>query len=246
MPYKLPIPSFRPSRSAFLAVTVIAAGGAFALAPRSFASEVHAVPAPAVDEATPAGAATETAIVAGGCFWGVQGVYQHVKGVTSAVSGYAGGEQSTASYDEVSTGTTGHAESVKITFDPRRISYGRILQIYFSAAHNPTELNRQGPDSGTQYRSAIFPTSDEQAKVAKAYKAQLNAAHVFDAAVVTKIEPGHAFYPAEEHHQDFLAHNPNYPYIAINDIPKVEALKEMYPDMYRADPVLVAGTALSN
>lgn len=236
----------RQSRPALLAATLMAASASFALVPRSQADETRPVPAPAVDESMPDGATSETAVLAGGCFWGVQGVYQHVQGVKSAVSGYAGGEQSTAQYEEVSTGTTGHAESVKITFDPHKISYGKILQIYFSAAHDPTELNRQGPDSGTQYRSAIFPTSEKQAKVAKAYKAQLNAAHVFDAAVVTEIEPGKAFYPAEKHHQDFLARNPNYPYIAINDIPKVEALERMYPDVYRADPVLVAGTALSD
>ena len=229
-------------RSVFLAASVLAAAGALAILPRASAQEARPVPAPAVDEA-PGGASSETAILAGGCFWGVQGVYQHVRGVTSAVSGYAGGEKSTASYDDVSMGTTGHAESVKITFDPRRITYGKILQIYFSAVHDPTELNRQGPDSGTQYRSAIFPTSDEQARIAKAYKAQLGSAHVFDAAIVTKVEPGHAFYPAETHHQDFLARNPNYPYIAINDIPKVEALQRMYPDVYRPDPVLVAGGA---
>ena len=211
---------FLARRSTLLAAAVVVGGAATALAPRSFAEEARPVPAPAVDEAA-SGGSTETAVLAGGCFWGVQGVFQHVKGVTSAISGYAGGEQSTAHYDEVSTGRTGHAESVKITFDPHKISYGKILQIYFSAAHNPTEMNRQGPDSGTQYRSAIFPTSEEQAKVAKAYKQQLNGAHVFDAAVVTKIEPGKSFYPAEEHHQDFLARNPNYPYIAVNDIPKV-------------------------
>ncbi len=231
-------------RSVLLAAGLVAFGAAFGLVPRLSAEEAHAVPPPAVDEAKPSGA-TETAILAGGCFWGVQGVYQHVQGVTSAVSGYAGGDQSSAHYDDVSTGTTGHAESVKITFDPRKISYGKILQIYFSAVHNPTELNRQGPDTGTQYRSAIFPTSEEQAQIAKAYKAQLSAAHVFGGAVVTKIEPGHAFYPAEAHHQDFLARNPNYPYIAVNDIPKVEALQRMYPELYRAEPVLVAGAAAS-
>lgn len=231
-------------RSALLVASLLAAGAALALAPRSFASDTRPVPAPAADEAS--SASSETAILAGGCFWGVQGVYQHVQGVTSAVSGYTGGDASTATYDEVSTGTTGHAESVKVTFDPHRISYGKILQIYFSAAHNPTELNRQGPDSGTQYRSAIFPTSDEQARVAKAYKAQLGAAHVFDAAIVTKIEPGQTFYPAEAHHQDFLARNPSYPYIAINDMPKVAAVKSLYPDMYRADPVLVAAGQTTN
>ena len=230
-----------PKRAGLAVAGLLAAGVGLTLASRSEAEDVRPVPAPAVDEA--AAASSETAILAGGCFWGVQGVYQHVAGVTSAVSGYAGGEAATAHYDDVSTGTTGHAEAVKITFDPRRISYGRILQIYFSAVHNPTELNRQGPDRGTQYRSAIFPTSDEQARIAKAYKDQIAAAHVFDAAVVTKIEPGRAFYPAEAHHQDFLARNPTYPYIAINDIPKVEALRRLYPGSYRDDPVLVAGAS---
>ena len=232
----------RPAALAALLVTGVAA---FAVS-RSAAEEVRPVPAPVADENVATAPASETAVVAGGCFWGVQGVFQHVKGVTSAVSGYAGGEASTATYDEVSTGSTGHAESVRITYDPRKITYGRILQIYFSAAHNPTELNRQGPDRGTQYRSAIFPTSDDQARLARAYKAQLDTAHAYDAALVTTIEPGRAFYPAEEHHQDFLARNPSYPYIAINDIPKVEAVKRLYPDLYRSDPVLVADSPVTN
>ena len=232
-------------RPAALAAVLLAGAAVFA-APRSSAEGVRPLPAPAVGEQAATAPASEVAIVAGGCFWGVQGVFQHVKGVTSAVSGYAGGEQDTAHYDEVSTGITGHAESVRITYDPHQITYGRLLQIYFSAAHDPTELNRQGPDSGTQYRSAIFPTSDDQARVARAYKAQINQAHVYGAALVTTIEPGKHFFPAEEHHQDFLARNPTYPYIAYNDIPKVEALKRLYPDLYRATPVLVAGTAVTN
>ncbi|MBV9654779.1 MAG: peptide-methionine (S)-S-oxide reductase MsrA, partial [Acetobacteraceae bacterium] len=216
--------SGRRGRAALLAATLLGTGAALALSSRSSAEASRPVPAAAVDEPAPGTAASETAVLAGGCFWGVQGVFQHVKGVENAVSGYAGGDAATAHYDEVSTGTTGHAESVKITFDPHRISYGKILQIYFSVVHDPTELNRQGPDAGTQYRSAIFPTSEDQARVATAYKAQLNKEGVFGAAVVTKIEPGKSFYPAEEHHQDFLARNPYYPYIAINDMPKVEAL----------------------
>jgi peptide-methionine (S)-S-oxide reductase len=201
------------------------------------------VPAPALEEPSgPSGrsGASEVAVLAGGCFWGVQGVFQHVKGVTSAVSGYAGGDQATAHYSMVGSGSTGHAESVRVIFDPRIISYGRILQIYFSVVHDPTELNRQGPDFGTQYRSAIFPTSLEQAKVADAYIAQLNQAKVFDARVVTKVEPNHTFYSAESYHQDFLARNPAYPYIAINDLPKIESLKRLFPDSYQADPVLVS------
>jgi peptide-methionine (S)-S-oxide reductase len=176
----------------------------------------------------------------------VQGVFQHVNGVTNAVSGYAGGEQKTARYDVVTSGTTGHAESVQITFDPRRISYGRILQIYFSVAHDPTELNRQGPDVGTQYRSAVFPTNPDQARIAKAYIAQLNQARAYDKAIVTKIEPDRAFYPAEDYHQDFLTRNPHYPYIVINDLPKIENLKRVFPDLYRADPVLVSAARRSN
>lgn len=234
--------AIRAARPLLIGAGAVAAVTAFALVPRSIAEEARPVPAPAVDEPA-GGGATETAVLAGGCFWGVQGVFQHVKGVESAVSGYTGGAAATAHYEIVSTGETGHAESVKVTFDPRQISYGRILQIYFSAAHDPTELDHQGPDYGTQYRSAIFPTSDEQAKVAAAYKAQLDAAHVFNAKLVTSIEPGKTFYPAEAHHQDFLARNPTYPYIAINDIPKVEALQRLYPNVYRADPVLVAATS---
>jgi len=210
-------------------------------APSSADEPVRAVPAPALDE--PAAGTSETVVLAGGCFWGVQGVFQHVKGVTRAVSGYTGGEKGTAEYETVSSGTTGHAESVEVTFDPSKVSYGKILQIYFSVAHDPTELNHQGPDSGTQYRSAIFPTDAEQAKIAKAYIAQLNQARTFDAAIVTKIEPGKTFFRAEGYHQDYLTLHPTQPYIAYNDIPKVEALKRIFPDAYRADPVLVAARA---
>jgi peptide-methionine (S)-S-oxide reductase len=192
-----------------------------------------------MDETTPA-ASTEVAILAGGCFWGVQGVFQHVDGVISAISGYAGGARDTAHYEMTSSGTTGHAESVRITFDPHRISYGRILQIYFSVAHDPTELNRQGPDTGTQYRSAIFAQTPEQVRIATAYIAQLNQAKVFASPIVTTIEPDKAFYPAEEHHQDYLTLHPTQPYIAINDLPKVRALEELFPNFYRSDPVLVA------
>ena len=174
----------------------------------------------------------------GGMFLGLQGVFQHVAGVTNAVSGYAGGDKSTAHYEMTSEGNTGHAESVQITYDPRKITYGGILQVYFSVAHDPTELNRQGPDSGTQYRSTIFPVNDEQAQVAKAYIAQLDGAHVFGAPVVTTIEPGKTFYRAEDYHQDFLAQNPGYPYIVYNDLPKVANLKRLFPALYRPDPTL--------
>jgi peptide-methionine (S)-S-oxide reductase len=208
------------------------------LAHASQAQEGIALPAPAVDEAP--GSAPETAVFAGGCFWGVQGVFQHVSGVISATSGYAGGKVADPSYEQVGSGSTGHAESVRVVFDPKKISYGHLLQIYFSVAHDPTQLNFQGPDSGTQYRSAIFPTSDAQGKVAKAYIAQLDQAHLFNAAIVTKIEPGARFYPAEGYHQNFLTLNPDYPYIVYNDLPKIEHLKTLFPQDFRADPVLVA------
>jgi peptide-methionine (S)-S-oxide reductase len=237
MPPKMPIWLRRSLQ--FAAVLALVAGARLAVT-QSTAEEARAIPAPEVDETAAPEAKSEVAVIAGGCFWGVQGVFQHVEGVTNAVSGYAGGEKSTAQYYTVGSGVTGHAESVQVTFDPRKISYGRILQIYFSVAHDPTQLNRQGPDHGTQYRSAVFPTNAEQAKVAKAYIAQLNQAKVFDAAIVTKIESDKAFYPAEDYHQDFLTLHPNHPYIAFNDIPKVENLKRMFPDLYRNDPVLVS------
>jgi peptide-methionine (S)-S-oxide reductase len=226
-------------RSALVAVgigaSVLAGLGLAAL--RS-AAETRPVPAPVLDE-TPSTTSSEVAVVAGGCFWGVQGVFQHVEGVASAVSGYAGGEERTAHYGVVSTGATGHAESVQITFDPRRVSYGQLLRIFFSIAHDPTQRNRQGPDFGTQYRSAVFPRSRDQARIARAYVAQLDAAHVFPAPIATTIEPDRPFYPAEEHHQDFLTLHPTYPYIVINDLPKVEALKRLFPELYRSAPVLV-------
>jgi peptide-methionine (S)-S-oxide reductase len=209
----------------------------------SVAESARSISPPALDEPANSTATSEVAVLAGGCFWGVQGVFQHVDGVTSAVSGYAGGAPNTAHYEMVGTNTTGHAEAVQITFDPRRIRYGHILQVYFSVAHDPTELNRQGPDVGSQYRSAIFPTNAEQTRIAEAYIAQLNQAHVFGAQIVTKIEAGRDFYPAEDYHQDFLTRNPRYPYIVINDLPKIENLKRLFPDLYRAAPVLVATAA---
>lgn len=181
----------------------------------------------------------QTAVFAGGCFWGVQGVFQHVQGVKNAVSGYDGGAATTAQYDTVSEGNTGHAESVSVTYDPATVSYGKLLQIFFSVAHNPTELNRQGPDSGTQYRSAIFAQNAEQQKVAQAYIAQLDGAKTFGKPIVTRIERDKAFYPAESYHQDFLTEDPSYPYIVINDLPKVAQLKKLFPEQYRAEPVLV-------
>ncbi|SFN48990.1 peptide-methionine (S)-S-oxide reductase MsrA [Variovorax sp. OV329] len=199
------------------------------------------IPAPADDKGNaPASASgTETAVLAGGCFWGVQAVYQHVEGVTRATSGYAGGDSKSATYPIVSAGVTSHAEAVRIEFDPRRISYGRILQIYFSVAHDPTELDRQGPDVGTQYRSTIFAQSPEQASAARSYIAQLGGAAAFGAPIVTTIEQGKAFYPAEAYHQDYLVRHPTQPYIVYNDLPKIEALKKQFPQLYRTEPVLV-------
>jgi peptide-methionine (S)-S-oxide reductase len=219
-----------------LAVAILAVHGLTGSA--SMAEKARVVPPPAAVATAPT-ASSEVAVLAGGCFWGVQGVYQHVKGVTSAVSGYAGGEKKTAEYEMVGGGGTGHAESVQVTFDPHVVSYGRLLQIFFSVAHDPTQLDRQGPDSGPQYRSAIFPRNAQQAELAKAYIAQLDQAHVFDRAIVTKIEPNRAFYPAEDYHQDFLARNPTHPYIRINDLPKIDELKRLFPDAYRSQAVLV-------
>ena len=206
-------------------------------APALSAEEAVKIPPPAIDEKASSG--TETAVLAGGCFWGVQGVFQHVDGVSDAVSGYTGGAKDDAEYETVGTGRTGHAESVKITYDPARITYGKLLQIYFSVAHNPTELNYQGPDYGTQYRSTIFAANDEQKKIAEAYIAQLGKDRLFGEPIVTTIETGKTFYPAEAYHQDFLTLNPTYPYIVYNDLPKVAALKQLFPDLYRDKPVLV-------
>ena len=200
------------------------------------------LPPPAQDEAAPAGGGTQTVVLAGGCFWGVQGVFEHTKGVVQAVSGYSGGKKETAHYQMVGTETTGHAESVQVTFDPKQISYGKILQIYFSVAHNPTELNHQGPDSGPSYRSTIFVANNEQKQIAEAYIAQLDQAHVFKAPIVTTLEPLTGFYPAEDYHQDFLTLHPSYPYIVINDLPKVENLKRLFADQYRDTAVTVVAS----
>ena len=202
------------------------------------------IPPPTADEPA-AGRHTETAVFAGGCFWGVQGVFQHVKGVTNAVSGYSGGKKETAEYETVSGGNTGHAESVQVTFDPAQVSYGKLLQVYFSVAHNPTELNFQGPDHGTQYRSALFPLDDEQRKVATAYIAQLDAAKVFPKPIVTHVEAYKGFFPAEGYHQNFLTLNPDYPYIVYNDLPKVADLKKVFPTQYADKPVLVPNVVAS-
>jgi peptide-methionine (S)-S-oxide reductase len=233
----------RTLRSAPLAIWVLSllvAAGLVLQSGWAAAEVARTLPMPLTD-LPPNGATSETVVLAGGCFWGVQGVFQHVKGVTSAVSGYAGGDKKTAQYDRVSYGTTGHAEAVAVTYDPRQISYGRLLQIFFSVVHDPTQLNRQGPDTGPQYRSALFPINAEQAEVARAYIAQLDQAHAFKKAIVTKIEPDRAFYPAEEYHQDYLTRHPRAPYIAINDMPKIDDLKSLFTDIYRETPVLVLG-----
>src|SRR5580658_1878763 len=211
---------------------------AFVVAPSLAAEDAVIIPAPAADVKASDG--IQTVVVAGGCFWGVQGVFQHTAGVVNAVSGYAGGAKGTADYNMVSTGTTGHAESVEIKYDPAKISYGKILQIFFSVVHDPTQLNRQGPDSGTQDRSAIFTTNDEQKKVTEAYVAQLNAAKVYKKPIVTKVGPLEGFFPAEAYHQDYLTLHPNQPYIAYNDIPKVENLKKIFAEDYIEKPTLVS------
>ncbi len=215
---------------AFLVLAALLAAG-FGLKSLRSTAEVppRTIPAPEIDlPANPTGMPA-VAVFAGGCFWGVQGVFQHVKGVRNAVSGYAGGDKRSAMYEIVATGATGHAETVKVSYDPNLVSYGQLLQVFFSVAHDPTSLDRQGPDIGTQYRSAIFSIDPEQARIAAAYIAQLNRARVFDAAIVTKIEPNREFYAAEGYHQDFLTKHPSYPYIVINDLPKVEALKNSFP-----------------
>ena len=197
----------------------------------AFADSKSTFPDPAVDETKASAHGKETAVLAGGCFWGVEGVFEHLKGVTDVVSGFSGGEKSTAHYETVSTGRTGHAESVKITYDPSQITYGELLKVYFAIAHDPTELNRQGPDTGTQYRSAIFYANDEQKKIAEAYIQQLNAAKVFQRPIVTQVAPLKGFYAAEDYHQKFMQNNPTYPYIVYNDLPKLMALKKQYPAM---------------
>jgi peptide-methionine (S)-S-oxide reductase len=236
----------RPFRRLSLCAAAVGALAiaAFATAPSRAAEDAVIIPAPTAD-AQPAGG-IETAVIAGGCFWGVQGVFQHTAGVVNAVSGYAGGAKATADYNMVSSGTTGHAESVEIKYDPKKISYGKILQIFFSVAHDPTQLNRQGPDSGTQYRSAIFTTSDQQKKVAEAYIAQLNAAKVYKKPIVTKVGPLEAFFPAEAYHQDYLTLHPTQPYIAYNDIPKVENLKKIFAENYIEKPTLVSSAKVTN
>lgn len=199
-----------------------------------------ALPPPDLDTPVAEAAGRQVAVLAGGCFWGLQGMFEHVQGVTKVVAGYSGGDKATAHYEMVGTERTGHAESVEITFDPKQISYGQLLRLFFSVAHDPTELDRQGPDRGPSYRSEIFFSSPAQERVARAYVAQLTKAKVFASPIVTKIEPLKAFYAAEDYHQDYLIHNPHQPYIVYNDLPKIEALKKVYPQVYRATPVALA------
>jgi peptide-methionine (S)-S-oxide reductase len=194
------------------------------------------IPSPALDNPKVAGP-TQTAVLAAGCFWGVQGVYQHVRGVQQVLSGYAGGRKETAEYETVSRGDTGHAESVEIRFDPRQLSYGEILQIYFSVVHDPTQLDRQGPDVGSQYRSNVFFVDETQKRIAQAYIEQLARAKVFSAPIVTRVDPLRGFYPAEAYHQDFMLRNPTYPYIVVHDLPKLEQFKAMFPARYNDRPV---------
>jgi len=220
---------------------------ALATAPLAAQAESAVTIPPPASEAPAQGAGLETAVLAGGCFWGIQAVYQHVKGVTNAVSGYAGGAQKDAQYETVSLGRSGHAESVKVTFDPRQVSYGKILQVFFSVAHDPTQLNRQGPDTGPQYRSEIFPQSEAQAKTTKDYIAQLDQTKAFQRPIVTKTDSMKtAFYPAEAYHQDYAIRHPYQPYIVFNDAPKVENLKKMFPDVWRDQPVTVAQAEKGN
>jgi peptide-methionine (S)-S-oxide reductase len=195
------------------------------------------LPAPAYDPPAASGG-EQKLVVAGGCFWGVQGVFQHIKGVSRAMSGYAGGAKEAARYDKVSRGDTGHAESVEITYDPKIVSLGHLLRVYFSVAHDPTQLNRQGPDVGAQYRSAIFFANAEQEKMARDYIEQLSGAEVFSTPIVTTLEPLKAFYPAEAYHQDYLVRHPSQPYIVYNDLPKIDNLKRLFPSLYRDSPAL--------
>ncbi len=190
-------------------------------------------PAPATDISTSMAKGKQTAVLSGGCFWGMEAVFEHLKGVSAVVSGFSGGSKATAHYEMVSSGNTGHAESVLITYDPSQISYAQLLKIYFVVAHDPTQLNRQGPDWGSQYRSVIFFTNDEQKRVASAYIEQLNKAHTFDKPIVTELVPLKGFYAAEEYHQHFIDRNPNYPYVVVNDLPKLKHLQEQFPDMYK-------------
>ena len=220
--------------------------GRLLLGPATSAEPATVIPAPAVDQQAGSTSGPQTVVLAGGCFWGVQAVFQHTKGVSKAVSGYAGGTKATANYEIVSSGRTGHAESVEVTFDPNVISLGTILQIYFSVAHDPTQLDRQGPDEGPQYRSQIFVKNDDQKRIAADYIAQLDKTGVFKHPIVTKIGALDAFYPAEAYHQDYATLHPENLYIVYNDLPKIENLKQLFPDRYQATPILVTAARGTN
>jgi peptide-methionine (S)-S-oxide reductase len=232
------IAAYLADKALAIAVVVALAAGAW-MSTSTAAERAVKLPPPAFDAAATA-AGPQTAVFAGGCFWGVQAVFQHTRGVLNAVSGYAGGDKSTASYERVGSGMTGHAESVQVTYDPKQISYGKLLQIYFSVIHDPTQLNRQGPDAGTQYRSAIFYADDSQKQVAERYIGQLEAAHAFPHQIVTQLTPLRGFYPAEDYHQDYATLHPSSPYIAAFDLPKISNLKTTMPEVWREAPVLVA------
>src|SRR5947209_16371152 len=233
------------NRLRYVAPSVAIVGAAllvlYVQSPRAAESAVKV--APPVEDSANNATGVQKVVLAGGCFWGVQAVFQHVKGVTSAVSGYAGGSPERANYSAVSTGSTGHAESVEIEFDPKVVSYGQILQVFFSVAHDPTQLDRQGPDVGPQYRSEIFTQDEAQAALTKSYIAQLDKAGAYRQKIVTKVEPLKTFSAAEDYHQDYLVQHPHQPYIVYNDLPKIENLKRLFPDLYRATPKLVADGA---
>ncbi len=222
----------------FAAALALAMMGVVLLRTPLLGAEAPVIIAPPVVDNPKSAGAPQTAVLAGGCFWGVQGVFEHVRGVQKVIAGYAGGDRASAQYETVSSGGTGHAESVKIVFDPAVVSYGQLLQIAFSVVHDPTQLNRQGPDVGSQYRSAIFYADDEQKRIAEAYIAQLEKSRAFSRPIVTRVDPLKGFYPAEEYHQDYLYNNPNAPYIAMFDIPKVQNFKRTFPELYSGRPVL--------
>jgi peptide-methionine (S)-S-oxide reductase len=221
---------------------VLGAGSWFALTPLQAADGAVVVAPPALDDPKAAGP-QRSAVFSGGCFWGVQAVFEHTRGVRKVLAGYAGGEKSTAQYETVSTGTTGHAESVQVSFDPAQISYGELLRVFFSVAHDPTQLNRQGPDAGSQYRSEIFYADERQKQIAEAYIAQLDQSRIFSRRIATRIDPYRGFYAAESYHQDFLIKNPGNEYILVNDLPKIENLRRLLPDLYRGTPVTVGSRA---
>ena len=231
----------RRSALAFIACLALS----WAIAPARAAEDAVVIPPPSADIA-PSGDGLKTLVLAGGCFWGVQGVYQHTRGVVSAVSGYAGGEARTAKYELVGRGTTGHAKAVQITYDPKQVTFGKLLQIYFSVVHDPTQLNRQGPDVGPQYRSTVFTSDPAERKAAEAYIAQLDGAKVYPKKIATTMEPLKGFYPAEDYHQDYLTLHPTQPYIVFNDLPKIENLKKLFAADYRDKPALVRGPRVSN